>query len=91
MSENNSPIGNSASGLRAPVKRHRVGGQVGSVSGAGDGASRLPEQGRPAAPQRDPYNLRAAFDRLAKLLTRDGDSGPRSDAPPRGFYLNILV
>ncbi|WP_259782508.1 hypothetical protein [Aestuariispira ectoiniformans] len=46
--------------------------------------------GRSKAPQRNPLDLDTAFNRLDKLLTRDGDT-PRSDAPARGYYLNILA
>lgn len=39
----------------------------------------------------DPADVTAAAQRLDKLLARDGDTGPRPDAPPRGYYLNIIV
>ncbi|MTI09587.1 hypothetical protein [Curvivirga aplysinae] len=86
MSERNPSIGQSGGGLiQAPVSRPRG-------SNVGDASTRLPEaQSRKSAPKRDPYNLRAAFDRLAKLLTRDTEGKPRADVPQRGYYLNILV
>lgn len=33
----------------------------------------------------------AAVGRLDRLLRDDGADGPRKDARPRGFYLNIVV
>lgn len=40
--------------------------------------------------KRNPFDITAAMDRLAKLLARDGDQ-PRSDVPAKGYYLNIVV
>jgi hypothetical protein len=37
----------------------------------------------------DPFNLEAAFARLAQLLASDAET-PRANVP-RGFYLDILV
>ncbi len=39
----------------------------------------------------DPYDLRAAFDRLKRLLRRDAEDGRQPDLPMRGYYLNVLV
>lgn len=44
---------------------------------------------RQSRPAFDPFDLEAAFARLAELLSFDSDK-PRQDVP-RGFYLNILV
>lgn len=86
MSNRNSSIGQSGSGfINAPVTRPRGG------SALPDPAGRVPEQPRVKAPRRDPYNLRAAFDRLAKLLSRDEEGKPQEGLPTRGYYLNILV
>lgn len=51
----------------------------------------LPPRGPPIRKGRDPTDLRSAFDRLITLLNRDGEFGPRSGIPMRGFYLDILV
>lgn len=86
MSERNTSIGNPNSGLQqTPVSRPKTGVTAPDVS------ARVPEKSTRIAPQRDPYNILAAFDRLAKLLTRDTEGQPKAGVPPRGYYLNILV
>ena len=77
-----------------------------SVSGSRPGPIQVPVSSpRPAAPaggrrpgraaggggQRDPLDLDQAFERLASLLGRDGEDGPRPGVPRRGYYLNILA
>lgn len=39
----------------------------------------------------NPFNLEYAFNRLKSLLAIDGDKGPRTDVPSKGFYLNISI
>ena len=51
----------------------------------------LPPRRAGGRPGRDPTDLRSAFDRLAMLLDRDGEFGPRAGVQQRGFYLDILV
>ncbi len=86
MNERNTSIRNPQSGfVQAPVARPKSGGAF------PDPAGRVPETARRTAPTRDPYNIRAAFDRLAKLLSRDTEGQPQAGLPPRGYYLNILV
>lgn len=55
-------------------------------------AGRKVPRRRLSLPFLDPFDLEGAMERLEELLLADrfGD-GPREDAPPRGFYLNILV
>lgn len=55
-------------------------------------AGRKAPRRRLGLPFLDPFDLDGAMERLEELLLADrfGD-GPREDAPPRGFYLNILV
>lgn len=86
MSERNTSIGNPNTGLtKTQARRPKTG------VAAPDVAARLPEKSPRIAPQRDPFNILAAFDRLSKLLTRDTEGQPKAGVPPRGYYLNILV
>ena len=43
------------------------------------------------APPVDPADVESAVQRLDRLLENDAGNGPRQDAPPRGFYLNIVI
>ena len=86
MVSNNADIG--GPGPRPPAGRRPSGGL-----GIGD-APRipgLPPRNTAMRAGRDPTDLRSAFDRLATLLRRDGEFGPRAGVPMRGFYLDILV
>ncbi len=86
MVTNNSNVGRTGSD---PV----IGRRPASRPGIGDAARipGLPPRGGIGRAGRDPTDLRTAFERLATLLSRDGEFGPRSGIPMRGFYLDILV
>ena len=50
-------------------------------------ARKAAESGAPV----DPNDVESAVQRLDRLLENDAGKGPRQDAPPRGFYLNIVI
>lgn len=72
-----------------PAGTGGMGAAVARPSGPEPAPALVEKPRRRSRPAFDPFDLEAAFARLADLLSFDSDK-PRQDVP-RGFYLNILV